>query len=40
MVAIADSATVLGLFGATVSIAADPVGEDLLYVRLSQLPPA
>ena len=40
MVAIADSATVLGLFGATVSIAADPVGEDLLHVRLSQLPPA
>ena len=39
MVAIADSATVFGLFGATGTTAADALGDDLLYIRLSQLPP-
>ncbi len=39
MVAIADSATVFGLFGATGTFAGDSVGGDALFVRLSQLPP-
>lgn len=38
MVAIGDSQRVLGLFGATVALSERTMGDDALYVRLTQLP--